>query len=92
MVEFFMPGGRQADRGAIAARVERASAAMRADGSPVRFLQAVSVPADELYLCFFDAATMTAVSEVSRRAGLPFEGRPEPVEFIHRGRVELIAP
>ena len=89
MVEFFMPGGRRTDCGAIAARVERASAAMRADGSPVRFLQAVSVPADELYLCFFDAATIAAVSEVSRRAGLPFEGQPEPVEFIHRG---LAAP
>lgn len=89
MVEFFMPGGRQADCGAIAVRVERASAAMRADGSSVRFVQAVSVPADELYLCFFDAATIAAVSEVTRRAGLPFEGRPEPVEFIHRG---LAAP
>ncbi len=86
MVEFFMPRGRQADCGAIAARVERASAAMRSEGSPVRFLQAVSVPADELYLCFFDAPRMAAVSEVSRRARLPFEGRPEPVEFIHRGR------
>ena len=62
MVEFFMPGGREADRGGVAARVERASAAMSAGGSPVRFLQAVSVPADELYLCFFDAPTMAAVS------------------------------
>jgi hypothetical protein len=85
MVEFFMPGGRQADRSVVAARVERASAATRAQGTPVRFLQAVSVPADELYLCFFDAPTMEAVSEVSQRARLPFEGRPEPVEFIHRG-------
>jgi hypothetical protein len=80
LLEFFLPDAQAG--AAIAARVRQATAAVAADGVAVRLHQLVAMPAGELCLCLFDAPSPEDVEAISRRAGLPREGRPEPVELL----------
>lgn len=82
LVEFFLSRARTGARGEIAERAEQACAALTAEGAPVRLLHAVSVPTDELYLCFFEAPSADAVLAAIGRAELPVEAGAEPVEFV----------
>lgn len=82
LVEFFFPGSRRGTRAEIAERVERACTALAREGVPVRLLHAVSIPTDELYLCFFEAPSNDAVLEAARRAELPVEAGAEQVDFV----------
>jgi hypothetical protein len=82
LVEFFVPRTHRASVTDAVARARAASAALRAAGTPIRLLHAVVEPASELCLCFFEAETSDVVLEGTRRAGLPFDGLPEEVEFV----------
>jgi hypothetical protein len=87
LVEFFLPRS-TSDAGAeLARRVGRVSERLRSEGVSVQLLQAVAVPGEEFCLCLFDADSPDDVDEVTRRAGLPTEGRPEPVRFLPVGIV-----
>jgi len=50
-----------------------AAAQARRDGSTARFEGALYLPADELVLCLFEAASPAAVKTASERAGMPCE-------------------
>lgn len=50
-----------------------AAAHARRDGAVARFEGALYLPADELVLCLFEAASPAGAKEASERAGLPCE-------------------
>jgi hypothetical protein len=85
LVEFFLPRSKGDGAAAIAHRAQQASARLTAEGTPVRLAQAFTVPADDLYLCIFDAESADAVAEAVRRAHLPAAGQPESVQVIDLG-------
>jgi hypothetical protein len=79
LMEFFCSAGRNQR---LVAEANKVAEAMLADGVAVRLLGAVAIPGEELCLCFFDAPSAETLSEVARRAALPRDCRPEPVEFV----------
>lgn len=52
------------------AEVESRVRAVAAQMAEVRYVRSIFVPDDELCMHLFDAASMDAVSEVTRRAGI----------------------
>jgi hypothetical protein len=90
LVEFYVS---QRDAAAVARsaeRTRRAAEELTREGTPVRYLRSIFVPADET--CFFlcEAGSVAAVCEAVRRAAVPF-GRigqtvPEPVGESNGGR------
>jgi hypothetical protein len=43
------------------------------EGTPVRYLRSIFVPADETCFLFYEATSADAVREAARRAALPFD-------------------
>jgi Protein of unknown function (DUF4242) len=68
LVEHYHPGY---DAEALKQAAARARAA--GDGSSVRHLRSTIVPADEAFLCVFEAASDTAVREAYARGGITFQ-------------------
>ena len=54
----------------VEARARRAAAELAEAGTDVRYVRAIFVPEDELCLHLLDAASMDAVEETVRRAGI----------------------
>lgn len=81
-MEFFCSAGSHQRKVAAASK---AAEAMLADGVAVRLLCAVAIPGEQLCLCFFDAPSAEALSELARRAALPRDCGPEPVQFVGAG-------
>jgi hypothetical protein len=50
------------------AAARRASADLRREGVPVRFLRSIFVPEDEACFCLFEARSASDVREAARRA------------------------
>ena len=73
LVEHYSPGLTVDGLGCWAALVRETAAAMRSEGSAVRYLRSTIVPADEALLCVFEADSEELVREVYARAGVPFE-------------------
>jgi hypothetical protein len=73
LLEVYVPrtDGLAVERGEERARI--AADELAREGTPVRFLRSIFVPEDEtcFYLC--EAASTDAVSQLAKRAGLPFE-------------------
>jgi len=57
----------------ITARARRATDQLRAEGIEVRLLRSVFVPEDRSCFYLYEAASLDAVREAARRAGLPVE-------------------
>src|SRR5262249_13047686 len=88
LVELYVPrsNAEAVERGANDA--ERAAEELTRDGTLVRYLHSIFMPADETCLLLFEAGSVDAVREAARRAGLesgrlieaiadvPGEGRP----------------
>jgi hypothetical protein len=55
----------------VVARARRAANKMSREGTPIRHLRATLIPEDETCFHLFEAPSMEAVGEASRRAGLP---------------------
>jgi len=56
----------------VAARARAVAAAMRREGRQIRVIRSFFMPADELWFCLYEAASVDDVTEASRRAG--FDG------------------
>jgi uncharacterized protein DUF4242 len=65
LVECYWPG---VDGGDVAAALARA-----ASETEIRFVDSILVPEDEIVLCVFEGPSAAAVSDASRRSGLPSE-------------------
>ena len=73
MAECFWPGVTEQQLAEAGARARRASGAITSGGVPVRYIGSILVPADEIALCLFEAASIEAASDLNRRAAIPFE-------------------
>lgn len=84
VVESYAPGPADASLSALVAQARLvASAALAAEGTPVRLLRSLLVPEDEVCFFVFEGVSAEAVWEVSRRAGLRAERVAEAVEVPH---------
>jgi hypothetical protein len=70
LVEAYVPRTSTGGADAVAARARAATAQMRCEGTPIRFLRSFFVPEDELWFCLYAASSADGVTEASRRAGL----------------------
>ena len=73
LVECFWPGVSMADVDRLDRRVRELARRSRHRGIPVRYLGSILVPADEVVIFEFQAASAELVAETSARAGLPFQ-------------------
>ena len=73
LVEHYRPGRDVSQLSSSIAHVREIVAEMERAGEPVRYLSATIVPTDESFFCLIEAASEDVVSDVYRRAGMPFE-------------------
>jgi Protein of unknown function (DUF4242) len=73
LVEHYRPGRDVAQLNSSIARIREIVAEMERTGEPVRYLSATIVPGDESFFCLIEAAAEEVVSDVYRRADVPFE-------------------
>ena len=73
LVEHFRPGLRREELSRSASRVRETAGEMEREGKPVRHVRSTIVPADESFLCIFEAASEEFVREAYARAGVTFE-------------------
>ncbi len=80
LAELYLPRLRAGELDDAAARARAAAAAMRRDGTPVRYVRSLFVPEDETCFFLFEAPSAEAVAEASRRAGIAVERVVEAVQ------------
>jgi len=73
LVEHYRPGRDVAQLSSSIARIRETVTEMERAGEPVRYLSATIVPNDESFFCLIEAACEEVVSDVYRRADVPFE-------------------
>jgi len=80
LVERYWPGVDRDQLVIAASRIGIAANELAAWGRDVRVLSSVFIPADEVVLSLFEAASEDDVVEVNQRSGVPFD-RVQPVEL-----------
>jgi hypothetical protein len=73
LVESYLPVADAERQAEVEARARAAADELAREGAPVRHLNCVFVPEDEMCLLLYDAASPEIVREASRRAGLECE-------------------
>jgi hypothetical protein len=73
LVELYVSCGDPDAVGRETRRARRAAAELTAEGTPVRVLRSIFVPAEETCLFLYEAGSVDAVLEAARRAELTFE-------------------
>ena len=73
MAECFWPGVTARQLTDAGARARRAADEINSNGVVACYTGSILVPADEIALCFFEAASIDAASDLNRRAAIPFE-------------------
>jgi hypothetical protein len=73
LVECFWPGVSETTLVAATERARKAALELQREGQQIAYLDSILIPVDEIVFCLFDAPSVTAVRDVSRRAALPFE-------------------
>jgi hypothetical protein len=73
LVEHYRPGRDVTQLSSSIARIRETVTEMKRVGEPVRYLSATIVPNDESFFCLIEAACEEVVSDVCRRADVPFE-------------------
>lgn len=73
VVERYLPGLSRTDLLPRISRLEPVIEELRGEGAVVRYLGSAIVLEDEACFCQFEASSVAAVSEVNRRADLPFD-------------------
>ena len=73
LVEHYRPGRDVAQLSSSIARIRETVTEMERAGEPVSYLSATIVPNDESFFCLIEAACEEVVSDVYRRADVPFE-------------------
>ena len=72
LIEAYEPTRRGASLGDIERRARTATAELSREGTAVRYLRSIYVPADETRFHLIESPSIEAVQEVGRRAGLDF--------------------
>jgi hypothetical protein len=73
LVELYYPRSRADQLPEASARLRSAAAEISREGMPVRHLRGVFLPEDETWLHLFEADSLEAVGEASRRAELTYD-------------------
>jgi hypothetical protein len=73
LVELYLSGSDPTAVASTAQRAQRAAVELSADGTRVRFLRSIFVPADETCLFLYEAESMDAVRIAAHRAGLSYD-------------------
>lgn len=73
LVETYLPRHAFAARALSVASARRAAKALSLQGTPVRYLRSIFIPADETCFYLFEGPSAEAISEVSRRAELDYD-------------------
>jgi len=73
LVEHYWPGATADLFRSTSERVRTTAEAMRRGGTPIRYLHAILVPADEAAFCLIDAASQELVEQLYARAGIGFD-------------------
>jgi Protein of unknown function (DUF4242) len=72
LVERYLPGIRHEQLRELAARLQEAAAAARANGTPVRYLDSTFVPQEESCFCRLEAPSVEAAARVNQVASAPY--------------------
>jgi hypothetical protein len=80
LVESYLARARAGELPTTTSLARRAAAAMRAEGISVRYLRSTFLAEDEVCLHFFDAPSVEAAGEVSRRAAIEYDRITEAIE------------
>ena len=83
LVEVYLPRSRSDEARAAARRARAAAELLSREGVPIRYVRTTFLPDDETCFHLFEAPTLTAVEEVSRRAAL---GRARIIPAIEASR------
>jgi hypothetical protein len=88
LVECYSPGIAREQVESAGERALEASAAMRSEGCPVKYIGALLVPADEVVFHVFASTSAAVVQEASSRAAVSFARVVESVAVgsLHLGR------
>jgi hypothetical protein len=73
LVESYLPAASGEDRAEIAARTRAAADELARGGAPLRYVEAIFVPKDEMCLLVYEADSAELVREAGRRAGISCE-------------------
>jgi hypothetical protein len=73
LIESYLPTHQVPTRAQTIARVRRAARAVSVQGTSVRYLRSIFIPADETCFHLFEGPSAEAVGEVSRQAELDYE-------------------
>lgn len=72
LVETYVPSHQLAMRARTVASARRAAEAMSFQGTPVRYLSSIFIPADETCFHLFEGPSAEAIGEASRRAAIDY--------------------
>ena len=72
LVERYLPDIGAAELRSLAERLERASASLCREGTPVRYLDSTFMPEEESCFCRFEAPSLHATALVNRLAHAPY--------------------
>jgi uncharacterized protein DUF4242 len=86
LVEAYMPA--TIDVAEVESRVREAAAELAMSAAEVRYLRSIFVPDDEFCMHLFDADSVEAVSEVTRRAGISVDRIAEAASSAIQGTEE----
>ena len=79
LIELYLPRTAVAAFACSARRARHAADELSRQGTPVRYLHSIFVPADEMCFHLYEADSPEGVREAARRAALPFERVSEAV-------------
>ena len=73
LAEAYVPAPGSVQLRQVVARLRAAARELTGEGTPVRLLQTIFVPGDELCFHVFEGPSAAAVGEAGRRVGLDFD-------------------
>jgi hypothetical protein len=80
LVESYLARTRADELATATSLARRAAAAMRSEGIPVRHVRSTFLAEDEVCFHFFEAPSVEAAGEVSRRAAIAYDRITEAIE------------
>lgn len=91
VVERYVAGGVSARLEPVLAQDRLMAQQMSAAGTPVRYLGAIYMPADEICFSLFDGPSIEAVQQASEVAGSPYVRIVEAIDLREEGRTPQAA-
>jgi len=91
LVERYLPDFGADELRSLAERLERASATLCREGTPVRYLDSTFMPEEESCFCRFEAPSLHVTALVNRLAHAPYARICAAVLFAPQSVPELVA-